>query len=314
MPRDRISEILEVKARREFRPSSLAHEIGELERAWNEGGGLISQFPEFLPIRLVTFLEVFTKNWVADLIDEGEPYAERSRKLFTINGLKIDFDSAKAISGQAVSLGELISHAVKVNNISSISSAFNALLDNNIFNVISDITDRYEVEVLGEEGSPIIDDIELTKSHISKLFECRHIITHELPDKLPFEAADVNAWIQSVGGFIAATDEFLNSKLYGAYPLTQLQMNFDAQARADKAEKLLDDIIAIADPDKDNFDLQEAQESWKIYMKKECEYRSEINQPFHGSIAPSIYHSERLILIEERIEKLNDWLKYQENL
>ena len=61
--------------------------------------------PLFIPIRLVTILEVFTRDWVTEIIDSGEPYTSRAADIVK-GSLKIDFALAQALVGKQLTFGE----------------------------------------------------------------------------------------------------------------------------------------------------------------------------------------------------------------
>ncbi|MFL5284139.1 MAG: hypothetical protein ACJ8AW_24885 [Rhodopila sp.] len=95
----------------------------------------------FIPIRLVTILEVFTRNWVAEIIDSGEPYTSRAAEIVK-GSLKIDFALAQALVGKQVTFGELVAHDIPVNGIGDIERVFSQLLDEPLFAHLDGVVDR----------------------------------------------------------------------------------------------------------------------------------------------------------------------------
>src|SRR3546814_14747354 len=99
-------------------------------------------------------LEVFTRDWVTELVDAGDPYTGRAAELVT-GSLKIDYAMAQALVGKQVSFGELVSHEIPVNEIEDIARALQVLIDDQIFSSIEGVTDRWTITEVGRPA-PLI--------------------------------------------------------------------------------------------------------------------------------------------------------------
>jgi hypothetical protein len=110
MARDKLAEIAARRARGQrggwWRGKS---ELDTLGSQWQGGSGSLRIPPQFVAIRLVTILEVFARDWVAELVDAGDPYTGRGAELVT-GSLRIDYAMAQALVGKQVTFGELVSH------------------------------------------------------------------------------------------------------------------------------------------------------------------------------------------------------------
>ena len=309
MARDTLSEIADIRARSGRGPQRHLFALQMLREVWETGG--LDSAHEFVPIRLVTILEVFTQSWVAELIDSGEPYITRSADLAK-NGVKIDFSVARALTGQKVTIGELIAHALSIYSIEALSHAFTTILGTDFFNLLPGVIPRWKTEVLGEPPQPCISDMPFVRTQIAELFKVRHILVHELPLGYFVEKGQVDNFLKAAAELIEAADQALATLLHGAYPLTQADMNITAAESAAVAEGELAEVIAALDPTRSDEELLASQEAWTAYRGYQSAYRSQINRPGHGSIAPLIYSSEFETITRERIRQLRWYLEREE--
>jgi uncharacterized protein YecT (DUF1311 family) len=85
-------------------------------------------------------------------------------------------------------------------------------------------------------------------------------------------------------------------------------MNALAAEKADEAEAELQEVLAKLDPDRSNMALAAGQEAWTEYRRRHAEFRSRINEPTPGSIAPLLYASEMEKVTRARIAELEWYL------
>lgn len=272
------------------------------------GDGIPSSF---VVIRLVTALEVFTRDWVRDLVDAGDPYIGRAAEMLK-GTLKIDFAVAQGLVGKRVTFGDLVAHEIPVNGIGDLDRIFSQLLGTSLFELLNDVVDRWAVEVMGKPPTPILIDPRTTRARLQTLFETRHVHVHELPDNAHIEPSTLMEFMEAAMSFCDALDQVLSTELHGDYPLTQLAMNDQAGQREREAEKRLKAVLAQIDPTKADEDFQTSQAAWEVYRARQAEFRSNINSPTRGSIAPLIYHSEAERITRARIEDLENYLKRRE--
>ena len=99
MRKNVVAEITEIKSRQgQLHRVAIETRVDHLEREWNSVTQKSTAVAAFVPIGLVTCIEVFFRSFMADLIDFGSPYAERSEALF--QG-KVGLDTIHANSGTA---------------------------------------------------------------------------------------------------------------------------------------------------------------------------------------------------------------------
>src|SRR5687768_7320997 len=105
--RSRADEILEKKARKP-RDHFCIMQLEDFQREWAEKYRGARTIGDLVPIRIVTILEVFSREWFAKLIDHGPPYLDHASEIFKANSIKIDFAVSCALQGKTISLGELL--------------------------------------------------------------------------------------------------------------------------------------------------------------------------------------------------------------
>jgi len=312
MMRDKISEIETIRSRKLPEGRPLVDLIDNLLHSWMMPGHRNQFDADFTIVRIVTILEVSFKDWTSRLIDFGEPYIENASQMNQSKNIKLDFGLIRAIHGKRVTIGELLSHSLSCNGIADIDRSISDITGNNLFISIESVVDRVQHEIFNKPSQPIIKDITTNRSALSRLFEIRHIIVHELPNESIYQIDEVEAMIRHVKDFIQAVTEYILSLLYGEYPITQTDMNIEASKEARDVDKKLAEILATIDPKNKDKDLWKTQRAWERYRKFQCEYRSGINKPFPGSIAPTLYGLESASLTRERIALMNWYVERKE--
>lgn len=312
MARDKLEEIAAKRLRGQkgagWRGRS---ELNALESEWRRGDGPLKLPAQFIAIRLVTILEVFTRDWVTELVDAGDPYTSRAAELVK-GSLKIDYAMAQALVGKQVSFGELVSHEIPVNDIGDIERAFSALIDDQLFTCLEGVSDRWAITEEGKPAPLIFPNPQWARQQLGRLFAARHVIVHELPDDRSDEVADIADFVSATCQFVEAVDQYCDKLLHGDRPLTQLEMNFAAAEKAEKAEAELQEVLSKLEAEGANPTLAASQRAWTDYRRHQAEFRSRINDPMPGSIAPMIYHDEMERISRARIAELDWYLTREE--
>ena len=305
--RDRVTEIQDVMSRRRWRSNYQSFDVRTLQQEWGDGTGPLKA--EYVPIRLVTILEVFVRSTLADLIDAGGDYAVRAEGVVKRSGLKIDFRTAQAIVGEKLSLGDLISHVIPVNGIEDIHDSMSELLGAKLFEDIRNQEDRWEVHIHGRERGPMITDVEDLRRKLARTFEVRHILVHELPLRQVFETSELGGLIEAVRQFCEAVRWRTEFLLHGLVPLTQTDMNIAAGQSAAVADNELQQVIVQARSDTDmrpEFDA--AQDAWEHYRDQHSEYVSRHSRGDGGTISSLLYSSSFEQITRDRVKQLRNHL------
>lgn len=305
MPRDRVSEIREIRQRLGRGGAPSGYDLEELTRLWEARLKDVKLVDEMLPIRIVTILEVFVRSWIERLVDHGAPYVERAANLKI--DLKYDFAVVRSLHGGIVTLGQIIAHSVKVNRFASIVAIFDSLLNESLIAAISDTRDRWAVEVMGQPDQPIIQDMNELRKTLGRLFEVRHILAHEVPRKKPVQPSEILVFLRAATQFVKAVDEMLYARLQGKYALTQREMNQEAAAGREEAEKELEALCLSIAEEYESATIYEVQSQWKAFQEAEATRRAESFKG--GSMWPMVYASEAAALARGRIDDLKRWAK-----
>jgi uncharacterized protein YecT (DUF1311 family) len=301
MARDIVREIAYVRRRSLQGLRRHTSAAQDLSRRWKDG--VYDAILDYVPIKLVTILESFTRSWITEIIDAGEPYITRAAVLAR-SGFKIDYAMAQALVGAKITFGELVSHGLSVNSLADLDAAFRPLLDDGLFRLVDGIVDRWDTLLSTEPVLPIITNLEEVKRSISDLFEVRHILVHELPFSLVLYPAQATEWIEAVVSFTRAGDEVFSNMLYGNYPLTQQEMNREASERAAAAEEELKQVIASIDPENRDEELQSVQDAWERFRELACVWRSDLGKPSAEPMAPMLYAGEYETITRDRAKQL----------
>ena len=303
---DRIKQIIEWRTRRgrvgiEYLVPTL---IGDFRSQWEANP--VEEFCDFIPIRLVTFIEVFTREWVRAIVDHGQPYITRAEKL--VKNEKIDFLFSMEIQNRRVSLGDLVAHAVSVSGVTQILSIFGTLIEDFVVK-ISAVHDRWEVEVEGKEKRPIISDLQGTLKTLDNLFSIRHILTHEYPRHKPFDIAQIGRFFDATSQLISAAEEIAELEIKGVTPLTQTDMNITSYANLQKLTKDLEDHInkvsSLSDINSEL--LAESQDAWEKFT--EADARLYASLAAGGTMEPMLFADRKAELTSQRLEHLRWWLE-----
>jgi uncharacterized protein YecT (DUF1311 family) len=311
MPQDRIAELLSRRERageKRRRPSK--YDLSGLKDTWQKQLKGIGPTDELILIRVVTILEVFLRYWIEALIDHGAPYVERASRLKA--DIKYDFAIAQSLQGGSITLGQLIAHSLSLNRIESFSSILKTLLDQDLFDAISNTQDLRRVRDDGDAVGPIINDVSWVRKKLARLFEVRHILVHELPRKKPHTLEEVVEFLEAATLFLDATDNELTFRLHGRY-MTQREMNDDAAQRHAAAMTELEALckeVVLKTPEIPGrpkpVSIDKVQLHWLCYKEAEAERRTEMYAG--GTMRPMAYYLASEVITQARISELQEWL------
>jgi uncharacterized protein YecT (DUF1311 family) len=321
--RERTGEILEMKKRNPRDRGFLSLSLSILSRQWQTGSKDLSSLPDFYLIRAVTILEVSTRQEMARLIDHSANFTERAVE-FSKN-FKMDFATVRGIQDRAVTLGDIVAHSVPVNAFGQILDYFGTLLGKPMPPLITGAVNRWRVEIKKEPPEPIIPDFDALRKRLSRLFEIRHILCHELPEKPAYQIDEVAEFLNDSVRFTEALEEVLTFEKFGLTPLTQTDMNVAAGQRLrDKDEELsslltkvreqikaLNSRVPALGDDRNDWILylDEAQNCWVAYRNAHCEFVTYLNKG--RTIRPLLWASQAVGMTKARITEIQSWFNSQ---
>lgn len=310
--RDRVAEIQEIKLRGQREATALYYDLRNLLERWTARDQGNDDGTDFYPIRAVTLLEVFTRTWIAQLVDHGSPYVDRALALAK-NNLKFDYDLVRAVHGKNITLGDLVAHSVPVNSFSQIVGTFEVLTEQPHVNFISQSADRWETEIRGLPPTPIVKDKDAMAASLSRLFEVRHILCHEFPRKKVYEREEISLFLAHAEQFAHATTAAFSELLYGKYPLTNAEMKESAAEVYKNVDRELEHVIAELKARADETNrhlLDEAQKSWALFREQQCAFRADLARG--GTLSGLLWLLEATTLTESRLKQLRWYLEKEE--
>lgn len=311
MAKSDIENMLEWKKRRGQSGASftLAYDLQRLGELWRSKSEDAADFADFIPMRLVTIIEVFTREAIRELVDAGSPYLEKAEALS--KGAKLDFALLAGLQGRKVSIGDLIAHTVSINEPGRIVAYLSALIPDFV-QCLKASHPRWTEERASWPLNPIIADYGMMMANLSRLFMVRHIVTHELPSASAFHPSEIDGFIKAASEFIEATDWVLVETLRDAVPKTQIEMNAQAGAALNVLEREMDDLISAikehGEVDASLFDR--SQDAWKDYATKEAELHASLVAG--GSMYSMIWASAKQEETRRRMETLRWWAERRE--
>jgi len=273
--------------------------LNDLGKAWRASPNLY--LAEFIPIRISTCIEVYVRELVRELVDAGSPYADQVAKL--VKNAKLDLAFAAHLAGKRLSIGDFVAHSVSINGIDAAISILSTLIADFIPK-LKVAHARWTEEEENWPLTPIIEDYEQTIGVLDKMFEVRHVLTHELPH-VPFvDELNIDGLCEAASIFVEACDWVIVAELHRSIPRTQLAMNDSASGSLEEAQDLLNSAVLAAtalsgiDCDK----LNEVQLLWQQFI--DCEASLVASQAEGGSMYPVLLSSAKKDLVNDRVGQL----------
>jgi uncharacterized protein YecT (DUF1311 family) len=286
-------------------------DVGLLEKEWIHLGTSKHAylFRNYVPIRLVTLIEVGARSSIKELIDHGDPYLENAKA--HVQNFKLDYGYVLALHRKKITIGEMIAHSVPTNSIDQILSALTELVPT-LNDLLLRAKDRVAIEIDGEPDQPIISDLTKTIGTLDKLFRLRHIIVHEMPSSDLIEEGEFQIFFGAAKNFLSALAWITSELVSGHVPLTQADMNIQS---AENLDKTISEFKSLLDKlrESDTFDLQlldAAQSAWQNSVEADAALVA--SQVSGGSMYPMVYTSELSASYDERISAIKRWLEIKD--
>lgn len=306
--RDIIQEIVEVRDRRRIgnAMAELPFRLFALERAFKLHGNKDAELAKYFPVALVACLEGYFRMLIKDLVDAGEPYLSNAEK--PASSIKLDFSMLRSVHGKTVTVGEIVSHGVKISRLEHIESVFSSLLGSSFLNELRVVSDRWVHEVKGQPAEPILKDPDQIFGYVARTFELRHIICHEIASGYELNLAEIESCFESCVVFLRATDELVSERLHPNAPLTQVDMNISAGDSLNKkhseVEGALDELRKNLD-EKEIKSLNKSQQLWEKYCDAWA-YFVAGERESGGTIWPLIYARAAEANVQNRLNEIRN--------
>ena len=263
--------------------------------------GLAPLHLQFVPIRLVTILEVFLREVIAELVDGDEVIFGRAEKL--VKSAKIDLAFAAHVDRRELTIGDFVAHSVSLNGVDGIMNIMDTLIGR-FAGRLKTAHSRWSEEAEKWPLPPIVADYDATMAALGRLFEVRHVLTHELPSEVVFHPKELPAFIEAARTFVEATDWSVVEILHGSVPQTQIAMNmvagYDLRSQEEELEVILKKVAAL--PGLDGDALRELQTAWTEFANRHADLVA--SQVEGGSMYPLLWAGEKAALVRDRITQL----------
>lgn len=241
--RDIIQEIVESRKRRRFGMAmvELPVRLSAIEDAFRSHNKRPPELSRYFPVALVACIEGYFKLAIRELIDLGEPFLANAGQL--CSGLKLDFSIIRAVHGRKITIGEFVAHSISISKLDSIEFILSSLLGSSFLSKLRTTTDRWAHEVEGKTEDVILADPDKVFASVSRTFEMRHIICHEIASAYEFDVTEIEACIFGSAAFLRAADELISKTMYPDAPLTQAAINAAAAKDLADAESRLSTVV-----------------------------------------------------------------------
>ncbi|RJS91988.1 lysozyme inhibitor LprI family protein [Salinisphaera sp. Q1T1-3] len=312
---DIIQEIADVRQRRRFGKAmpELIMRLFALEQAFKNQPSHQDELINYFPVALIACLEGYFRMAIKDLVDAGEPFLSNAEK--PASSIKIDFSILRAVHGRTITVGELVSHGVKLSRLDHVDAALSHLLGNGFLDVLRTVSDRWEHEVKGEERAPILQEPDKTFADVSRMFELRHIICHEIPSAYEISREEIERCFESCASFLRAADELLSESMNPGAPLTQTAMNIAAGESLENKQKELAEAISSLETKLDEKGVEafrKSQDSWVAYSEAWADFVAD-ESASGGTIWPVIHAGSLEQLTVTRISKIREFRKLSDS-
>lgn len=314
--RDIIKEIADVRGRRE--PGSGMGELfcclSQLERAFQAHDKSQSELTRYFPVALIACMESYFRAVIRELVDAGDPYLANAEKASTT--IKPDFSILRAIHGRKITIGEFVSHSVSISRFEHIEGVLSSLFGTSFLMKLRLTTSFRKSEAEGKQLKPVLEKPDEVFADVSRTFDLRHVICHEIASAYEIEPAEIERCFESCVTFLRAAEVCVFQTLYPGLPLTQTEMNIAAYKSLEGAEvKLLSILSSLSQNSnaEQRARLSEVQEKWRAYCESWVDLRVGCREG-GGTIWPALYSGIKRSIVEQRVldlEKYRDLSEYE---
>jgi hypothetical protein len=307
-----VEEILKIRSRRinDSPETELLRRLIFIQDAYKKRDPDNQELLRYFPIAIVACIESYFRLAIKEIIDSGEPYLSNSQEI--VSKMNTGFEVLKALHGQSITIGDIISHSIPISSLSHLDSHMTKLLGFDFLQKMSQIHDRWTVEVLGKSKQPILIDAKITLRYVQRTFELRHIFCHETASKYEFEVEEIEKCFEHSANFLKAAGELINQTLTPNSPMTQTDMNIASFKDYEEERKHLDSLLSQVPSllnKKQILKFRKANKLWELFLKTSVEIEGLRYEG--GSIRPTIENLCAASLIKERSKEI---LRFIESL
>jgi hypothetical protein len=312
--RDLIEEIKIIKSRAEYNSRyDLSKRLNDIEKALTNFVEFNSELLKYIPISTVACFESFFRSTVKEIVDHGKPFSDRIADFNQSKNIKLDFDIVAAIQTKTLTVGEFIAHILPYNNYNDINSNISVLIGADFSAELKTYRPNSELDIENIELNYLQNNFSEILESIKRIFELRHIFCHEFATNIKIDKDQVIDDFNNCRLYLEQTNRFIWHILYPNEPITQTEMNIEANNQFELKNIELETLIEFI-KEKSNkedeieiFDeklLDESIKIWKSYRESFAKYKASF--AVGGSMYPLIYRSALTSITEEKIESLQN--------
>lgn len=312
MPRKKkvVDEIFAVRERRKTNlPSGeLFFRLIWIEDAYKNRDKNDKELLRYFPIAIIACIETFFRLIIKQIIDYGDPYLTNSQSIMPKNN--VSFDVLKALHGQKITIGDVISHSISISSLEHIVSNINKIMEFDFLKKLSLVRDRWAVEIESKPDKPMLSNPNEIFKYVSRTFELRHIFCHETASNHVFEIEEVEKCYENSIKFLKASNELIHQILYPKAPLTQTEMNIASYDKYSLEKERLNSLMNNLKQclsEKQLINLNSANDNWQKYL--ESSINLEGLRFEGGTIRPLIESQAAIQLTKGRIKYLRNFLE-----
>ncbi|MBC5853452.1 hypothetical protein [Vibrio metschnikovii] len=186
----------------------------EKEGIW-DSYSIMLEGAKYVPVGLVACLESYFRVQVARVIDSHEFYKNRASKL----QVKLDLQTAIDLEVNKLTIGEFISHLVKLNNIDDINKTMTTIMEDDFLKNVGIWREKldYQVDMF---NTPPNEKFGYMLASLKRIFEQRNLICHE--SYFDSEIIEQLMNTKDVVEFIRAVNSFIDSHIASTNKLAEL--------------------------------------------------------------------------------------------
>lgn len=268
-----------------------------------------SELFRYFPVAAVAVLETHFKATVQAVVDSGSPYLERG--LFLVKDrLKSVSEFFPILHRSTVTVGELVAHQLPFNSVASLEDALGKLLEANFKTLIGAAVDPYVVRSELEERGTIVENVNDLWRDLAETFERRHVLAHEAASNYVVTYDHADLAIECATKFTSALDAVLWATVWVDLPLTQYEMNDDANRRYRESRislaRTLREALRVSKALGNRGSFRTLHRNWREYSKGWAQWEADVFAM--NSMRPLIEATTHSRLLKARENDVHDWI------
>ena len=198
--------------------------------------------------------------------------------------VKINHETAAALQGRRVTVGDLVAHAVGLSSFESITRIMGGLLGAEFIDLVKNARDPQSRREQGENAPPLIRSAGDTIAGVKRAFEIRHIICHEAHLGVPIKLAELKRLCSSCYEFALASHYGIAFHRNPNLPLTLKEAYEASSERVLSLEERIQTVegqIASKLSPMPRGAFSAMQQAWRSYVEREAEFNGSL--PMNGN-------------------------------